>query len=582
MASTATDRRPATPPRDASPGGGGGCDDGVGCTVDTCNDFGCVYVPDDSACDDGDPCTIDTCDPTAGCTTAFAALPCDDGNLCTANDVCAQGQCTGGDAVNCDDGDPCTIDGCEPAQGCTHTPTECTGECTPYAMESCYPGPQGTAGTGVCKVGHRQCLADGSAWSPCYGAVVPAAGDLCGNGLDDDCDGTQDDEVCGGAAAGVWVDWDNGSDTLGDGSWDNPFKTISKGISVGKKLVNVRADSNGTVYQEEVSLGSSHHDIVVRGYGPTRPVLEGVLDIVHCYDCTFEHLELRYPAAGVFAELPQGVIDTVHNYRNVFRDLLLTAPHGLPAGTRLAKCHHGYDNLFEDVVVDQVVLQPTAEDASFLLLDWNDHGSGTQFVRCRLGGDLTMNGTTGAQLAVHFIRVGGYCGTYPDGVSAIRNCLAGDLDLDALGAPSSAFYGFRYWCYTPADGSGGLMVANNTLGHITATTVRGIEVQASSDMAIKITGNILGPFFGTSEVGVQSSTAAAVTWSDLWEVSTPVQPQATLGAGVLQVEPGFVAPGQGDFHLTPGSPCVNTGEPGWLDPDGSPADMGAYGGPFAD
>ena len=41
----------------------GACDDGVSCTVDTCDpQLGCQHQPDDVACDDGIPCTVDNCD----------------------------------------------------------------------------------------------------------------------------------------------------------------------------------------------------------------------------------------------------------------------------------------------------------------------------------------------------------------------------------------------------------------------------------------------------------------------------------------------------------------------------------------
>ena len=79
----------------------------------------------------------------------------------------------------------CTSGGASPEP----TPTECT----PAASEACYSGPAGTAGVGACLQGTRTCSGAGT-WGPCQGEVVPAL-DACGNGLDEDCDGSADDSA---------------------------------------------------------------------------------------------------------------------------------------------------------------------------------------------------------------------------------------------------------------------------------------------------------------------------------------------------------------------------------------------------
>ena len=62
------------------------CDDGVACTVDFCEADGrCSYTPNDSLCGDGDLCSgVETCDPAQGCRPG-EPLTCDDGVACTVD-----------------------------------------------------------------------------------------------------------------------------------------------------------------------------------------------------------------------------------------------------------------------------------------------------------------------------------------------------------------------------------------------------------------------------------------------------------------------------------------------------------------
>ena len=179
------------------------CDDGIACTVDSCNEVddcvhktdntlcpqgqkcvqsswydepeGCVECTLYSECNDSNPCTTDSCDYAVGkCAHTNNTATCNDGNACTTNDKCNAGFCAGASAT-CNDSNECTVDSCDPISGCKFTAF--TG------------GGTLTCGVGVCVVTVNKCLA--GVKQTCV-AKVPSA-EACGNGLDDDCDGAVDE-----------------------------------------------------------------------------------------------------------------------------------------------------------------------------------------------------------------------------------------------------------------------------------------------------------------------------------------------------------------------------------------------------
>ncbi|MBP6832990.1 MAG: hypothetical protein KA978_19540, partial [Deltaproteobacteria bacterium] len=81
---------------------------------------------------------------------------------------------------------------------CNGNDDDCDGVTDDGVVESCYTGPTGTAGVGVCRTGSRSC--GGGAFGTCTGQVLPST-EVC-NGRDDDCDG-QVDEGLGTITCGI-------------------------------------------------------------------------------------------------------------------------------------------------------------------------------------------------------------------------------------------------------------------------------------------------------------------------------------------------------------------------------------------
>jgi Proprotein convertase P-domain len=164
---------------DCQAGSAPNCNDGVGCTTDSCNEAtnSCDNITNDASCDDGLACngaetcsaTLDcqagtaiNCDDGIGCTTDVCNDPsgtcsntandaaCDDGLACNGAETCsATLDCQAGTTVNCDDGVGCTVDACnEPSGTCSNMASDavcddglfCNGSETCDALLDCQAG----------------------------------------------------------------------------------------------------------------------------------------------------------------------------------------------------------------------------------------------------------------------------------------------------------------------------------------------------------------------------------------------------------------------------------------------------------
>jgi hypothetical protein len=133
--------------------------------------------------------------------------PCDGGD----GDLCQEGvnRCTGGTLV-CDDTTGTISEACNMVDDNCNGTTDEGCACTLGTMRSCYTGPGGTAGVGICRAGNQTCVpgagGTGSEWGTCTGVVLPGT-ESC-NGLDDDCDTAVDDGNPGGGGTCDGTDGD--------------------------------------------------------------------------------------------------------------------------------------------------------------------------------------------------------------------------------------------------------------------------------------------------------------------------------------------------------------------------------------
>ncbi len=64
-------------------------------------------------------------------------------------------------------------------------------ECEEGDMRTCYDGPDGSVGVGICREGRQRC--ENGLWNQCSAQITPSV-ELCADDRDNDCDGKRDDE----------------------------------------------------------------------------------------------------------------------------------------------------------------------------------------------------------------------------------------------------------------------------------------------------------------------------------------------------------------------------------------------------
>jgi hypothetical protein len=141
---------------------------------------GLIDFPDDPGCTD----PMDNDESDSPMCVAGSVAPCGavDGGFCAGTRSCVStntwGHCAGAHAPS--------------AELCNDLDDDCDGVIDNGVTQPCYTGSPSTRGIGACRDGVNTCTA-GVFGTACFSEVLPAPRELCGNHVDDDCNGQVDD-----------------------------------------------------------------------------------------------------------------------------------------------------------------------------------------------------------------------------------------------------------------------------------------------------------------------------------------------------------------------------------------------------
>ncbi len=364
-------------------------------------------------------------------------------------------------------------------------------------------------------------------------------------------------------ARGVYIDGATGS-SGGSGAMNDPLDTINNGVleavseadDVDGSIIMVRGDDGAggqLVYNERIDLTSTHAGLGLQGYS---------LDTDH----------YKIPAMRNF-----------------------TPPYRVDGVTYWCECI--YVDSADGVRVDGFEFD-NIRGVNTPGGHWDEHVAVISFT--------DSNNVRVSHTYCHNMATGYDTKGWKPGYSIwLRNCddavVTNTLFCDFEVAGD---WGSVYWLR--ADGGGNLFAANNTADNIYTSphtqawwdaTACGVNLSITASAIC--TNNLITNFVGIYDsyydnggswgfLGSGNSSPTA-EYCDVWNMLLDTYPPGppynpggyrffgdiTEGTGCLDTDPDYID----GHHLNSGSPCIDTGDPGILDHDGGPSDMGCYGGP---
>jgi hypothetical protein len=135
-------------------------------------------------------------------------------------------------------------------------------------------------------------------------------------------------------------------------------------------------------------------------------------------------------------------------------------------------------------------------------------------------------------------------------------------------------------------GTPNLSIVNCTIDRLSNAAARGWYRSGGSASSVNCIWTDIGSGSNTAYISRSTDGPFDVTYTCTSDTPTPPDGgvyffQIIPGGGCITEDPLYVEP-YSDHHLQDGSPAEDTGDPGIEDYDGTPSDMGCYGGPYGD
>jgi hypothetical protein len=372
---------------------------------------------------------------------------------------------------------------------------------------------------------------------------------------------------------GVYVDDSNTSGTE-DGTMSHPYNTIAEGLTNAATDCEVRVDDSGNPYVEQVTLKSGVKLKSVNwddsdGDDQATIQQDTTAAVVYGADsATIEGFEIDGMRYGIDCNgtSPEILDCSIVNLRYAdcigvwLRNGSFAHLDGVEVYDINNNTDYGYAT-FYGIRIDDC----DASGGNYVLIEHT-------IIHHVFSSDIIGLG-------------GGYC--YPHGIlinSSDGVQIKNTIVHDVTGGNYHEVYGVRI------DSSTDVELVNNVIYDIDKTYYYGISYGlnftncTNLDVRNVIISHVhkgeggTGGYYQTAYGVYQSGSTYAFEYNDVYDCQTALYNNVTPGTDCISADPQYVNPGT-DFHLSTGSPCINTGDPNIEDYDGSQSDMGAYGGP---